>query len=150
MCLSLSPATPQPHSLPCTSIHPPVLRTPRNTSGASPWQRSPVVEVEDLVGVEEFAEGGDEVQTLAAPALHIDKHHQRLHPFRDHVWLQHATGTCRQILTLTNTISSHIPAADPPSPANIHTQTFPLSLSLASMHANTHVRTHTHTHTQVG
>ena len=150
MCLNLSPTTPQPHSLPCTSIHPPVLRTHRNTSGASPWQRSPVVEVEDLVGVEEFAEGGDEVQTLAAPALHVDKHHQRLHPFRDHVWLQHATGTCRQILTLTNTISSHIPSADPLSCQHTHTHT--LSLPLSRKHACQHTctYTHAHTHTQLG
>lgn len=51
----------------------------------SPWQRTAVVEVEHLVGVEQLPEGGNELQALTSSRLHVDEDEERLHALGDHV-----------------------------------------------------------------
>ena len=53
-----------------------------------PWQWTSVLEVEDLVRIEKFAEGRDELGPLASTTFGIHKNQQGIHIVRYHVCLK--------------------------------------------------------------
>lgn len=56
----------------------------RRKNSDSPRQWPSILQIEHLVGVEELAEGGDELEALAASGLDVHEHQQRLHARRHH------------------------------------------------------------------